>query len=205
MGLRTRLRSTAPAAGLLLALSACSLTAGKVGTAPAAPSGAHRGGVLRVGITAPGGIDPLNAYEPAGKLISSAMCDTVLALDPVTGQVREALAKGWVNADGHNLTLKLRHGVKFSNGTELTARDVNASLQHLVAPSSGAYESALAKQFAPPESTSKQTDLLADPTKAADVAMSVNKYDFQLFRLLAHGGALRAFAEPAMAPVSHAA
>src|SRR4051812_47906903 len=92
-----KIRSTALAVALAAAsLSACSLTSEKVGAAPAPPSGATRGGVLKVGITPPGGIDPTNAYEPAGKLVSTTMCDTAVALDPATGQVREALARGWV-------------------------------------------------------------------------------------------------------------
>jgi ABC-type transport system substrate-binding protein len=201
-----RLRRTVPAVvAALCALSACSVAVGKVGHPPKAPAGAHRGGVLRVGITPPGGIDPLDAYEPVGKLISTAMCDTIVDIDPVTGQVREALARGWVNAGGNALTVKLRHGVRFSNGQVLTARDVNATLQQLIAPANGFYAGGLAKQFLPLGTSSKDTDLLADPTKSVDVIQSVNKFDFQVFTPIANGGALRTFAEPATAPVPRAA
>jgi ABC-type transport system substrate-binding protein len=191
---------------LSVSLSACGLSVAKVGHPPSAPTEAHRGGVLRVGVTAPGGIDPLNAYEPVGKLISTALCDTVVAVDPVTGQLREALAKGWVSADAFNLTVKLRHGVRFSNGDELTAEDVNASLQQLLSPANGAYAAGLAKQFVAlgPGGEQKQ-DLLADPSKAKDVISGINKYDFQLLSGFPNGGALRAFGEAAMAPVSQSA
>ena len=78
-----QLRRTALlAVTLSVSLSACGLSVAKVGHPPSAPTGAHRGGVLRVGVTAPGGIDPLNAYEPVGKLISTALCDTLVSLDP---------------------------------------------------------------------------------------------------------------------------
>ena len=40
---------------------------------------------MTVGITRPGGIDPVNAYEPIGKLISSTMCDTVATTAWCTG------------------------------------------------------------------------------------------------------------------------
>jgi ABC-type transport system substrate-binding protein len=201
-----RLRTTALlAVTLSISLSACSFSVAKVGHPPAAPEGVHRGGVLKVGVTAPGGIDPLNAYEPVGKLISTALCDTVVSLDPVTGQVREALAKGWVSADGFNLTVKLRHGVKLSNGAELTVKDVNASLQQLSAPANGAYAAGLARQFLALGPQNEKTDLLADPSKSRDVVEGINKYDFQLVSLVPTGGALRSFAEPAMAPVSHTA
>ena len=195
----------AGALALLVAASACSLANDATGTPPAPPAAAHRGGVLRVGITSPGGIDPLDAYEPAGKLISATMCDTLVALDPETGQLREALAKGWVLSDGIAMTVKLRHGVRFSNGTELRARDINYSLQQLVSSANGAYEARLGQQFVSLTLDSKQNSILADPNKAADIAIGVSKYDFQLADSAPDGGALRAFAEPAMAPVSEAA
>lgn len=186
-------------------MSACSTVSDNTGTPPAPPPGAHSGGVLRVGITAPGGIDPLDAYEPMGKLISSALCDTLVSLDPQTGQVREALAKGWVLSGGTSMTIKLRHGVKFTNGRELTTQDVNYSLQQLIAPSSGAYVADLAKQFAAVSLVKQESSILADPDRAAEVAFGVSKHDFRLTDALVSGGALRAFAEPAMAPVSESA
>lgn len=194
----------AGAVALAATLSACSLVTDQTGHPPKAPADARSGGVLRVGITSPGGIDPLDAYEPAGKLISSALCDTLVTLDPDTGQVREALAKGWVLSGGSAMTVKLRHGVRFTNGQELRSRDVNYSLQQLVAPSNGAYTAGLAKQFAVASLSSKQTSILADGDQAPDVAFGVSRYDFQLASLVQDGGSLRVLAEPALAPVSEA-
>lgn len=191
---------------LATSLSACSLSTDQTGSPPAAPGGAHRGGVLRVGVTAPGGIDPLDAYEPAGKLISSALCDALVTLDPETGQVREALAKGWVLNGGTGMTVKLRHGVRFTDGTELRARDVNYSMQQLAATANGAYAAGLAKQFAVASlSNDKPTQVLADVQQQPPVAVGVSRYDFQLASLHPDGGSLRALAEAAMAPVSSSA
>jgi len=200
-------RPVALAGALALAttLSACSIAADQTGHPPKAPADARSGGVLRVGITSPGGIDPMDAYEPVGKLISSALCDTLVTLDPDTGQVREALARGWVLSGGSAMTVKLRHGVRFTNGQELRSRDVNYSLQQLVAPSNGVYAAGLAKQFAVASLSTKQTSILADGDQAPDVAFGVSRYDFQLASLVQDGGSLRVFAEPALAPVSEAA
>ncbi|HVT65410.1 MAG TPA: ABC transporter substrate-binding protein [Mycobacteriales bacterium] len=186
-------------------VSACSLASDNTGTPPSPPRGVHSGGVLRVGITAPGGIDPLDAYEPVGKMISSALCDTLISLDPQTGQVREALAKGWVLSGGTSMTIKLRHGIKFTNGQELGSRDVNYSLQQLISTSNGSYVASLAQQFAAVSLGKQDTGILADPDRAATIAFGVSRHDFQLTDALVSGGALRAFAEPAMAPVSQSA
>lgn len=184
--------------------SACSFNDDGASAAPPAPAGARRGGVLRVGITAPGGIDPLDAYEPVGKLISSTMCDTAVVLDPVTGQVREGLARGWV-VTKNAITVKLRRGLKFSDGSGLRSTDVNYSLQQLVLPANGSHAAGVGKEFVNEALAAAQTDVLADPTKAPDVALAVSKFDFQVSTRSTNGGALRAFAEPASAPISASA
>lgn len=185
-------------------LSACGLNNNETGTPPAAASGARPGGVLRVGVTPPGGIDPLTAYEPVGKLISSTLCDTPVALDPSTGQVREALARGWV-ATKNGLTVKLRRGVRFNDGSELRSIDANYSLQQLVAPANGSFAKGLADQFNLAIAATEQGDVLEDPTKAPDMAFTVSKHDYQLAMLQNDGGALRSLAEPAMALFSKSA
>jgi ABC-type transport system substrate-binding protein len=93
---------------------------------------AHRGGVLRVGITAPGSVDPGNDYEPAGDLVIRTMCDTLVTTDPRDGRLRPGLAESWIVADGGaKLVLRLREGLRFSDGTPLTAADVAYSLSRV--------------------------------------------------------------------------
>lgn len=199
-----RVRLAAAAAVVAAAsLSACGLAGDETGTPPAALAAARSGGVLKVGISAPGGIDPLNAYEPSGKLISTAMCDTMIALDPSTGQVREALARGWVTQK-NQLTVKLRHGVKFNDGSTLESRDVNYSLQQLTSPANGSFATNLGQTFLAVGATTAD-DVLADPNKLPEIAFAVAKYDFQVVTRQNDGGALRAFAEPALAPIAKGA
>src|SRR5689334_15349294 len=110
---RSAVLALLPVLGLL---SACNLIPGdKVAVAVPLKTGAAVGGTITVGVTPPGGIDPVDAYEPVGKLISSTMCDTVVTLDPVTGQVREGLTKSLVfSPDGTTLTFKMRRHLKFN-------------------------------------------------------------------------------------------
>lgn len=199
-----RLRFAAVAAVVAAtSLSACGLAGDETGTPPAPLAAARSGGVLKVGVSAPGGIDPHNAYEPSGKLISTAMCDTMISLDPSTGQVREALARGWVTQK-NSLTVKLRHGVKFNDGSTLESKDVNYSLQQLTSPANGSFATNLGQTFLAVGATSAE-DVLADPNKLPEIAVAVAKYDFQVVTRQEDGGALRALAEPALAPIAKGA
>ncbi len=114
----------------VLLLTGCTASTGP--SVRPAPEGATTGGVLRIGITAPGSIDPGNDYEPMGDLIVRTMCDPLIAADPMTGELRPALAESWVVTDsGQRLVLRLRKGLRFSDGSRLTADDVAFSLSRV--------------------------------------------------------------------------
>lgn len=189
---------------LVASLTACNSKDEKTVT-ETANAAAKSGGVLRVGITTPAGIDPLSAYEPAGKLVSSAMCDTIVAIDPATGQMRNALAERWVIPNGQDITVKLKKGVKFNDGTELKSKDVNFSLQQLVSPATGSYAAALGKAIYPLGGIDLSKDVLDDQSKAPDVINVINTHDFQAAPPRSNGGTLRVMAEPANAPFARAA
>jgi len=122
-------RRTAVALAALL-LTGCTASTGS--TDRPAPEGARTGGVLRVGITAPGSIDPGNDYEPMGDLVLRTMCDPLIAVDAVSGKLRPGLLQSWVVSDsGQRLVLRLRKGVRFSDGTPVTADDVAFTLSRI--------------------------------------------------------------------------
>lgn len=207
---------TARRLGLVLALPAVclglasckGLPGDSVAKAPPAPSGASPGGTLTVGVTPPGGIDPVGAYEPVGKLISSTMCDTVVTLDPVTGQVREGLAQSLVfSPDGSTLTFKMRRHLRFNDGSELAPSDVDFSLRLLHAASTASYVKGLVAPFVGPGG--KGESVLADDVvggkESKPIIQTLNEADFQVSGGQGNGGAVRIFAEPAMAPISQAA
>ncbi|MDP9102282.1 MAG: ABC transporter substrate-binding protein [Actinomycetota bacterium] len=133
----------AVAAALLPALLAgCSTVAASPGPIPL--TGARSGGVLRVGITAPGTVDPGSDYEPSGDLVLRTMCDPLIAVDGATGTLRPALAASWVVTDGgRRVVVRLRQGVHFPDGSALTADDVAYSLSRVAAAEYASAASAL--------------------------------------------------------------
>lgn len=116
--------------GLLGLIAGC--TGGGSGPLRPPPAGALTGGILRVGITQPGSVDPGNDYEPMGDLVISTMCDPLIAVDPKSGVLRPGLLQSWVVSDsGARLVLRLRSDVRFSDGTEVTADDLAFTLSRI--------------------------------------------------------------------------
>lgn len=67
-------------------------------------------------------------------LISKLIDETLLALNPADGSVLPALATSYTQVDPLTLDLTLRQGVKFHDGTEMTAKDVVYSYATIVRP-----------------------------------------------------------------------
>lgn len=104
----------------------------------AARSAARSGGTLTVGILAPTSIDPslVPGSDSAGSLVVRTMCDSLLATDPATGRlVPDLAAETRVGGDGTLLTIRLRRGLRFSDGRRVTSADVVASLARVARPS----------------------------------------------------------------------
>lgn len=90
---------------------------------------------IRIGINA----EPTTVLTPTKS--TSAMCQMIgisthnqlVNMNIETKEVTGELAESWeVSADGTVYTFKLRKGVKFSNGEELTAEDVKFSIEQRV-------------------------------------------------------------------------
>jgi peptide/nickel transport system substrate-binding protein len=111
------------AAAALLSLSAC----GPSGEEPL---------TLRYGLTlAPTGIDPhLNASSELGIPLSSVY-DTLVYLDPETGDFVPGLAQSWeISGDGRTYTFHLRNDVTFHDGTPFNAQAVLANIGYTLDP-----------------------------------------------------------------------
>src|SRR3954454_13485808 len=105
--------------------------------AVAAVSDATTGGTVTVGITAPISIDPalVSPADSAGSLVVRTMCDSLMSTDPVTGELRPDIASSvLVGGDGTILTVRLRRGERFTDGSALTAADVAAALTRVARP-----------------------------------------------------------------------
>ena len=96
------------------------------------------GGTLVYGlsITVPT-LDPGVAVGTPGQTIRKLIWETLVDRDP-TGRVVPQLAVSWeVSEDGLQWTFHLRQGVKFHDGTTLTAEDVKASIERIINPKYG--------------------------------------------------------------------
>lgn len=88
--------------------------------------------VFRVNLPSnPSTLDPAQAYTESELLVVRALYDTLVDLRD--GEVKPALAESWTYSEGGRvLTIKLREGLKFSNGKALTAADVEFSLERVL-------------------------------------------------------------------------
>ena len=99
---------------------------------------AWAGGVLRVGMADdPDQLDPAMAGTYTSRVVFMAMCDKLIDLSPDLKFVPQ-LATSWAwSDDARALTLKLRAGVSFQDGTAMTADAVKANLdRYRTAPES---------------------------------------------------------------------
>ena len=95
-----------------------------------------QGGVLRVGLpSVPTSLDPATALEGPVSVIARQIFDTLVQYRDVTSDIEPGLATQWsVSRDGLLWTFRLREGVRFHDGTALTARQVVESLDRVIQP-----------------------------------------------------------------------
>jgi peptide/nickel transport system substrate-binding protein len=93
---------------------------------------------LRVGLAGvPAALDPAAALDGAIPLIARQVFDTLVAYREGSTEIEPALATRWmVSRDGLVWTFTLREGVRFHDGSPLTATEVAASFQRPIAPDS---------------------------------------------------------------------
>jgi peptide/nickel transport system substrate-binding protein len=100
---------------------------------------ARAGGEVRALLPgAPGELDPARAASAADLAVARALNATLLELDP-SGALRPGLAAELprVSADGREIRLRLRPGLRFHDGAPVTAADAVESLSRLLRPESG--------------------------------------------------------------------
>jgi peptide/nickel transport system substrate-binding protein len=129
------------ATALLLVLTGC----GAVSSPAAQQSTASdnravkSGGVLQVALSAePDALDPTTGRTLVGRTVFTAICEKLYDIDSklaVVPQLAAALPE--ISADGLTVTIKLRSGVKFADGTPMDAAAVKTSLdRHRTLPTS---------------------------------------------------------------------
>ena len=96
-----------------------------------------QGGVLRVGLpSVPASLDPATTLEGPVSVIARQIFDTLVQYRDVSSDIEPGLAAQWsVSRDGLVWTFRLREGVRFHDGTVLTAQHVVESLDRVIQPS----------------------------------------------------------------------
>ena len=131
---RSGARRTAVLALALAAVAAAVPARGRAAETP------HRGGILLAVIAAePPSLDPHQEGTFANIQLVAPFYSTLLQFNPVKfPEIIGDLATEWkISPDGLTYTFKVRQGVKFHDGSPLTAADVAASWQEIVHPRDG--------------------------------------------------------------------
>ena len=99
-----------------------------------------RGGTLTLGISKELALmNPLVNTSSTEARIRELMFEPLLAMD-IKGAVVPNLAESWeIGGNGKLYTFKLRRGVKFHSGKEMSAEDVKFAMDYTLNPKNGAY------------------------------------------------------------------
>jgi peptide/nickel transport system substrate-binding protein len=136
---RRRSRILAALAGLAvvpLLLAACA-SGSSADTDGAAAGEPKAGGTLKVGSPTPNAApDPVTMYDPGSINVVQQVAEYLIWSEN-DGTLSPMLAESWEpSEDASSWTVTLRDGVTFNDGTPLTAADVVASIDRLIAPDS---------------------------------------------------------------------
>jgi peptide/nickel transport system substrate-binding protein len=81
---------------------------------------------------------PFVSYTSIGQYVKDHVYESLVLFDQ-KGDIHPWLAESWKpNANSSEWTFKIRQGVKFHDGRELTANDVVWSAKHIMNPTNGA-------------------------------------------------------------------
>jgi peptide/nickel transport system substrate-binding protein len=101
----------------------------------AAPATIKRGGTLVIGADVnPVGLDPHSVTAFSSVAIYEHLYSSLGTLDYKTNKVKPDLAESWKNIDDKTVEFKLRTGVKFTGGREITAEDVKYTVDRMKDP-----------------------------------------------------------------------
>ncbi|MDO8670166.1 MAG: ABC transporter substrate-binding protein, partial [Dehalococcoidia bacterium] len=122
------------AAVAAMGLSACSDTSSSPGTpvptGPAKPIGTLKFGTVFASMRA---VDPPIGETTYYNYYASAIFDSLVMLGN-DGKAKPGIAERWeISPDGKSHTFYIRKGVKFHDGSDLTAADVKFSLERFIA------------------------------------------------------------------------
>jgi peptide/nickel transport system substrate-binding protein len=128
-----------------------SATSNQAAPSQAAPAGSQAAPAATAPAGKPGGtltlaiskditiLNPLVNTNSTELMVRDLIFEPLVALDR-NGQVQPHLAESWeISSDGLVYTFRLRRGVKFHDGQEMTAADVKFAFDYTLEPKNGAY------------------------------------------------------------------
>jgi len=129
---------------------------GSLALVTAADTAPDRGGELLVGLRQEiGNLDPHLATSFSSFRVIEVMYEGLLRHDE-GGALEPALASDWeISEDGKTYTFHIRKGVRFHDGTELTAEDVKASYNRILDPELGSPQASRLQKIENMEVTDK--------------------------------------------------
>jgi peptide/nickel transport system substrate-binding protein/oligopeptide transport system substrate-binding protein len=159
-------------AALTLAISACS-EQNETKRPPETPSQIMQtsaiGGTYRRPLrNDPSSLDPANIVDLYGVAVANQIFDGLVSFDAHLNVV-PALAQSWsASRDGLVWTFRLRKGVQFHNGREMSAEDIVYSLARLLDPAVGSRNSPLLENVKGADAFRAGTTKVLDGLKAID-------------------------------------
>jgi peptide/nickel transport system substrate-binding protein len=108
----------------------------------ATPAVAQPAGTLVVGLVAePVNLDPAQVTDLNSNRVGRRVVETLVTFPDESTQIIPGLAESWtISKDGLQYTFKLRSGIKFHDGTPLTAEAVKFSIERQVNPEHPAHK-----------------------------------------------------------------
>lgn len=164
-----------------LALGACSGGDSDSGSSTKTTSGASgdpvEGGTLRaVMLSEPRNLDPavMQNNDRGQGLVGNALFGTLMTSDPETGAVDYKLAEDFATQDGgKTFQLKLRAGLKFTDGTPFDAEAVKFNWERLTDPTLGSNSSQDASSI-------EKTDVVDDTTLKVTLVRPTPRFSSQV-------------------------
>jgi len=77
-------------------------------------------------------LDPHQGKETPAVAVTCQIFDTLVVVDPVSGEIKPQIAESWEQTDDVTYVFKIREGIKFHDGSELTPADVKFSLDRAI-------------------------------------------------------------------------
>lgn len=77
-------------------------------------------------------MDPHQGKETPAVEVTDQIFDTLTVVDAATGELQPLIAESWDQTSDTSYRFKIRQGIKFHDGSELTAEDVKFSLERAI-------------------------------------------------------------------------